>query len=134
MSKFIGRYTTEDVLWFLGVYETAYLDYGLEISKLVDYEGKKVRRIVYDNPHALSVESYGRSPAKGLEWDEAEALELKWADEAEALRLEDKKRPTKTAFREWTRKDWSQCLEDEADQLIEAFVPHGIIEKHERGE
>ena len=115
MSKFIGRYTTEDGLWFLGVYGTAYLDYGLEISKLVDYEGEKVRRIVYDTPHALSVESYGRSPAKGLEWDEAEALD------------------SPNAFRKWTRKDWSQCLEDEADQLIEAFVPHGIIEKHERG-
>lgn len=87
------EYTTEDG-YTLRVFSSMYLDWGLEISKGgVD---------VYYSPCALSRECYGLKPPADMDWEDAEERGL----------LED-----------WTPEDWAERLEQEADDLIEAFVP-----------
>jgi hypothetical protein len=85
--------TTEDG-FTLTVHHTMYLDYGLSISK----DGKEL----FYNPCCLSVDSYGRKPKGDLDWDEAEATD---------------------AFDLWDEVDWVECLKNEADTLIEGFIP-----------
>lgn len=84
-------YTTNDG-YTLRAFNSLYVDWGLEIIK----EGKTL----YYNPSSLSIESYGFKTPDGMEYEEAEenGQLIEWADE-----------------------DWRECLENEADILIEAY-------------
>ena len=86
------EYTDKDGFTFR-VFNTMYVDWGLAISK----GGEDV----YYCPSALCREVYGFKPPEGMEYEEAL--------EADALV-------------EWSEADWRECLESEADSLVEALV------------
>jgi len=97
-------HTTEDGFQ-LEVYSSMYVDWGLTISR----KGEEL----FTGPCCLSNESYGSkpNPEKYEDWDEAERAALDGDDDA---------------FVPWTDEDWKECLEREADELIEAFLGHDI--------
>ncbi|HHZ94112.1 MAG TPA: hypothetical protein EYN67_00825 [Flavobacteriales bacterium] len=84
----------------LTVYSSLYMDYGLTITK----DGEEL----FSNPHVLSHESYGSKPSE--DYDDMEEAE-------EALENGDE-----NAIVPWEDSDWSEMLELEADELIEAFI------------
>ena len=85
----------------LKVFSTMYVDWGLSIER----DGKDL----FSNPCCLSRESYGRKPAPQYEdWDAA----MDSGDD--------------NAFLPWTDADWKECLANEADDLIEAFLGHEV--------
>lgn len=89
----------------LKVFSTMYVDWGLSIER--------DERDLFWNPHCLSNESYGRkpNPDKYEDWEEAEKAALDGDDKA---------------FIPWTDADWQECLANEADTLIEAYLGHDI--------
>ena len=95
-----GEYTDKEGYTYR-VYSTMYVDWGLEIS-----QGDKT---IFYNPSALSNESYGWSPNPDRyeDWDEAMDAAGEGDDEA---------------FVAWTAKEWSECLESEADDLLDAYT------------
>ena len=97
-------HTTEDGFQ-LEVYSSMYVDWGLTIS----WKGDEL----FTGPCCLSNESYGRKPnlSKYEDWDEAEQASLDGDDEA---------------FVPWTDADWQECLANEADELVEAYLGHDI--------
>jgi len=96
----IATYTTDDG-YKLRVFDSMYLDYGLEIVLPDGSEG-------FYSPHALSNEAYGWRPTDPDEdWEDAERR----AAEGDA-----------DAFTAWTEQEWAECLEREAWELIEAFL------------
>lgn len=103
----MGRtHTTEDG-FRLSVFSTMYMDWGLRI----DHGGETV----FYNPHCLSNESYGRKPARRFDgdWDAAEQWELTATPKQQAAT---------PAWVAWTDADWRECLANEADELIEAYL------------
>jgi hypothetical protein len=92
-------HTTPDG-FVLTVHESMYSDYGLSICHPLATEE------LFYSPHALSAESYGVSPPGDMDW------ELWQADYPDV------------EGHPWTDAEWAQCLEDEADQLLEAYVDH----------
>lgn len=74
------------------VFSSLYVDWGLEIR---EDGGSGVS--VYYSPSALSTESYG------VHWEDEEGNPL------------DEGTP-------WTLQEWRDCLEDEADSFLEAYV------------
>lgn len=94
-------YTTPDG-YTLRVFSSMYSDWGLSIN------GPNGEELFY-SPHALSTEAYGLKPAARFDsWEDAEAA-FNNGDE--------------TALVDWTHEEWAECLESEAWELIEAFVP-----------
>jgi len=99
--------------FILRAYASMYLDWGLIISWSHDDRMRPERWMgddpeLYANPSCLSGESYGRKPADRFEdWDEAERAALDGDD---------------GAFVPWTDDDWLECLEREAEGLIEAYL------------
>lgn len=88
----------------LTAFNSMYVDYGLIIER---FDGEDWLDL-FHNPHCLSVESYGRKPHPLYEdWDDAEEAELN-GDSG--------------AFVPWDEADWIECLRNEADDFIEAFV------------
>jgi len=85
----------------LAVFSTMYVDWGLSIER----DGEDL----FWNPCCLSNESYGSkpNPEKYEDWDEAEQAALDGDEEA---------------FVPWTDEDWQECLANEAEQLIEAYL------------
>jgi hypothetical protein len=101
----MGRtHTTKDG-FRLEVFSSLYVDWGLTIS----LKGEEL----FTGPCCLSNDSYGSkpNPDKYEDWDEAEVASMDGDHEA---------------FVEWTDADWKECLEREADELIEAFLGHDI--------
>ena len=100
----MGRtHTTKDG-FRLEVFSSLYVDWGLRIER--------DEKDLFSNPCCLSRECYGLKPAPQYEdWDEAEVASMDGDHEA---------------FVEWTDADWKECLEREADELIEAFLGHDI--------
>ena len=113
----LGTFTTADG-FRLTVFSTMYMVWGLRI----DHGGETV----FYNPHCLSNESYGRKPAPRFDgdWQAAEEWDLNATPQQQA------KTP---AFVPWTSEDWRECLEAEADDLIEAFVPDAITTAQKEG-
>jgi len=85
-------YTDEEGYTFT-VYSSLYTDWGLTIEK----DGKEL----FSNPHCLSNESYGHKAPDDMDYEEAEE---------------------KDALVPWTEKDWKECLKNEADTFLEAFI------------
>lgn len=98
----LGSHTTEDG-FTLTVFGTLYTDYGLEIRSA------KSGDQLYYSPCCLSNESYGRKPHPRFDddYDEAEQAELGGDINAFVL---------------WEEADWVECLKEEADQFIEAYL------------
>ena len=95
-------FTTEDG-YTLEVHSSMYIDWGLSNTKKGDH-------VMY-SPCALSNESYGFKPADRFEdWDEANEASLLGDDDA---------------FIEWTDAEWVECIEREADELLDAYLPIG---------
>jgi len=94
-------YTTPDG-YTLRVFSSMYIDWGLSI------DGPNGEELFY-SPHALSIESYGLKPAARFD---------SWEDAEEAFN-----NGQSDAIEDWTHEDWTECLESEAWELIEAFVP-----------
>ncbi len=104
------EYTTEDG-YTLTVYPTMYVDWGMTITK--------DEKEVFSSPCALGNETYGwkANPAKFDDYEEACDAQAEGDNEA---------------IIEWSEEEWKECLEEEADTFIEAFVglddtdyPHG---------
>jgi len=74
---------------------TVYSTLYMEYGLTIEKDGKEL----FSNPHVFSCESYGSACQSECEY-ECEC------DEA----------------RPWTDKEWSECLEDEFDTLIEAYL------------
>lgn len=94
-----GRVFTTPEGYTIQVFASAYIDWGLAIS----FAGIEV----FYGPFHLSSDSYGRkpNPAYGFEdWEEAEASEQD------------------DAFIPWSDEDWRECLKEESDTFIEAYV------------
>ena len=106
----MGRtHTTKDG-FKLEVFSSMYVDWGLSIER----DGKDL----FSNPCCLSNECYGLKPAPQYEdWDEAEVAAMDGDD---------------NAFVPWTDADWRECLEREAETLIEAYLGHDIWAKVEQ--
>ena len=105
MARTHGRtYTTKEGFQ-LEVFSTMYMDWGLAIY----HDGVAL----FSSPHCLSNESYGRKPnlSKYEDWDEAEQASLDGDHEA---------------FIPWTDADWRECLANEADELLDAYLDHDI--------
>ena len=103
----MGRtHTTKDG-FKLEVFSTLYVDWGLTIS----LKGEEL----FTGPCCLPNDSYGRkpNPDKYEDWESAE--QAFWDVDGED-----------NAFVPWTDADWKECLEREADELIEAFLGHDI--------
>ena len=103
---------TEDGFTFR-VYETMYVDYGLEIL----YKGESL----FINPSCLSRESYGSKPNPHHDygdWDEAEDALYNGVEDA---------------FVPWVDADWKEYFEADVDQLIEAYIEPKILEEIENG-
>jgi len=97
----MGRTHTTKEGFQLEVYSSLYVDWGLTIS----LKGEEL----FTGPCCLSAESYGSKPAPQYEdWDEAEAASLDGDDDE--------------AFVPWTDADWQECLANEAETLIEAYL------------
>jgi hypothetical protein len=80
-----------------------YIDWGLEI---VSPNGEEL----YYSPSSLSNESYGHklNPERNFEdWDEAEEAAFDGDD---------------SAFVPWDEKDWKESLENDSDDLLEAYT------------
>jgi hypothetical protein len=95
-----------------------YMDYGIQIInlKMVDQiEPELTFKEGYEpyyNPHALCNESYGSNPASDKEdCGDNKYGDTVWTDDDEQV--------------EWTREEWMECLKNEADTLIECFIPEG---------
>ena len=88
------QHTTTDG-YVITAYSSLYLDWGLTISK----DGAEL----FDNPHCLSAEVYGSSPPEGMTWDDAMDAGVE--------------------FVPWTDATWASYLANEADDLLEAFLP-----------
>lgn len=100
-----GRSYTTPEGYTLRVFSSMYIDWGLAIS----FQGIEV----FYSPHCLGSETYGRKPDPRYEdWDEAEAAEASGDD----------------AFIEWSDEDWRECLRDEADTFLEAYVGEDAFE------
>jgi hypothetical protein len=100
-----GRSYTTPEGYTLRVCSSMYIDWGLSIR----FAGFQV----FYGPCCLSAESYGRkpNPAYGFEdWDEAEA-----SDQDDA-------------FIPWSDEDWRECLQEEADTFIEAYIGDDAFE------
>lgn len=84
------------------VFSAMFMDWGLRIE---DPDGKEV----FYNPHYLSNDSYGRKPNsdKYEEWDEAEAAAMDGDDDA---------------FVPWDTGDWTECLREQSDDLLEGVL------------
>ena len=104
------KHTTTDG-YTLTVYPTGYVDWGITITK----DGKEL----FSSTHALGNESYGwkANPDKFDDYEEACDAQANGDNEA---------------IIEWDEDDWKECLANEADVIIEAFVglddtdyPHG---------
>ena len=88
----------------LTAYSTIYLDYGLSIERMTESGWEEL----FYSPSCLSFEAYGRKPHPMYEdWDDAEEAELN-GDSG--------------AFVPCNEADWIECLRNEADDLIWAFV------------
>jgi len=103
------EHTTTDG-YTLTVYPTGYMDWGMTITK----DGKEL----FSSPHALSNESYGWKANPKFD-DYEEACDAQADGDNEAII-------------EWDEEDWQECLANEADVFIEAYVdlddtdyPHG---------
>ena len=108
----MARQITTDDGYTLTVHATMYVDWGISIDK--------GGRNLFYGPCHLSAESYGRKPHPRFDgdYDAAEAWEL------EATPRQQSRRP---AFVPWTDADWRERLREEADDLIDAYVP---VESH----
>ena len=84
------------------VYAGGYTDWGITIT---DKDGTEL----FDGPCHLSNESYGHkpNPDKYEMWEDAEQAALDGDDEAVVP---------------WDDSDWRECLADEFDELIDAFI------------
>ncbi len=100
-----GRVFTTPEGYTLRVFSATFLDWGLCIS----FSGVEV----FYGPCHLSSESYGRKPNPDHDFEDYE--------EAEASDQDD-------AFVEWTDAEWRECLKEEADMLIEAYVGEDAFE------
>lgn len=87
-----------------GVYITQYtsplyLDWGL--SMCIKLDASNVGYTVFESPHCLSGDSYGMKPPEGMDYEEAECMEL---------------------LIPWDEDDWRESLEEQADDFIEAYL------------
>lgn len=98
--KMDRSHTTEDGHTLI-VNATGYMDWGLTITK-----GDKE---LFYSPHALNNESYGfkANPAKFDDYEEACDAQADGDQEA---------------IVEWNEEEWQECLKNEADVFIEAYV------------
>jgi hypothetical protein len=96
-----------------------YMDYGIKIInlKMVDQiEPELTFKEGYEpyyNPHALCNESYGSKPKHSYSDKMMRTHSWPRADDDDEEQVE------------WTREDWQECLKNEADTLIECFIPEG---------
>ena len=108
----IAHYTN-DAGFVFTVYDAGYTDFGLQITA---WNGEEI----LNNPHVFSCESYGRKPADGLDWEDCERLEADLTC-AELIDLEKQVAPI---WQAWNAEDWIECLINEADDLLDAYLPH----------
>ena len=104
----VAKYTDSEGFTFR-VFSTMYIDWGLEIKAPNGND-------LYYSPSSLSNESYGHKPNPErdfVDWEDAEEASLAGDDEA---------------FIPWNDKDWQDCLKDESDIFLEAYVSPDVLE------
>lgn len=104
----IASYTDSEGFTFR-VFSSMYLDWGLEIKAPNGND-------LYYSPSSLCLDSYGFkiNPKRDfIDFEEAE--EASWNGDGEA-------------FVPWNDKDWQDCLKDESDVFLEAYVSPDVLE------